>query len=142
MGAIRIVPLPSLPPLPPHLTYSECVMIAVVGGLKLEQHEIDGAEGGGKEEDLHDGVVNRDEVGQQIQVPRRKNQREQNLRLAGNSCRNEADAMRLPFHNFVLSTITTTMTTTISTMTTMTTTISIMITTTTTKATHVNVTGT
>ena len=85
MGAIRIVPLPSLPPLPPHLTYSECVMIAVVGGLKLEQHEIDGAEGGGEEEDLHDGVVNRDEVGQQIQITRREDKRKQDLRFAGDS---------------------------------------------------------
>ena len=61
---------------PPPLTYSECVMIAVVGGLKLEQHEIDGAEGGGEEENLHAGVVNRDEVGQQIKVSRHENQRE------------------------------------------------------------------
>jgi len=62
--------------------YSESVMIAVVGGFEFEQHEIDGPVRGSDEEDLHDGVVNRDEVGQQVQVARRENEREQDLRLA------------------------------------------------------------
>ena len=66
-------------------TYSECVMIAVVGRLEFEQHEIDGSIRGGDEEDLHDGVVNRNEVGQQIQVARREHERKQDLRLAGNA---------------------------------------------------------
>jgi len=62
--------------------YSECVMIAVVGCLEFEQHEINGSVGGGDEEDLHDGVVDRNEVGQQVQVARREDQRKQDLRLA------------------------------------------------------------
>jgi len=65
--------------------YSECVMIAVVGGLEFEQHEIHGPVRGGDEEDLHDGVVDRDEVRQQIQVTRREHEREQDLRLTGNA---------------------------------------------------------
>ena len=68
-------------------TYSESVMIAVVGGFEFEQHEIDGPVRGSDEEDLHDGVVNRDEVGQQVQVARRENEREQDLRLARDACR-------------------------------------------------------
>ena len=68
------------------LTYSECVMIAVVGGLEFEQHEIHGPVRGGDEEDLHDGVVDRDEVRQQIQVTRREHERKQDLRLTGNAC--------------------------------------------------------
>lgn len=63
--------------------YSECVMIAVVGGLEFEQHEINGPVRGSDEEHLHNGVVDRDEVGQKVQITRRENEREQDLGLAG-----------------------------------------------------------
>ena len=67
------------------LTYSECVMIAVIGCLEFDKHEIDGSKGSGDEKDLHGGVVQRDEVGQQIQISRREDNRKQDLRLAGDS---------------------------------------------------------
>lgn len=65
--------------------YSECVMIAVIGCLEFDKHEIDGSKGSGDEKDLHGGVVQRDEVGQQIQISRREDNRKQDLRLAGDS---------------------------------------------------------
>jgi len=65
--------------------YSECVMIAVIGGLEFDEHEINGSVGSGDKKDLHDGIVNRDEVSQQIQISRREDKRKQDLRLAGDS---------------------------------------------------------
>lgn len=65
--------------------YSECVMIAIISGLELDEHEINCSEGGGEKENLHDGVVNRHEVRQQIQISRHKDERKQDLRLAGDS---------------------------------------------------------
>lgn len=32
-------------------------MVLIVGGLELCEHEVDGADGGAQEEDLHGGVV-------------------------------------------------------------------------------------
>jgi hypothetical protein len=60
-------------------------MVAVVGGLELDIHQIDGGGGGADEEDLHDGVVDRDVVGEQVQVARHKHDEEENLRLAGDA---------------------------------------------------------
>ena len=37
-------------------------MIAVVCRLEFDEHEIYGSVGGGDEEDLHAGVVNRNEI--------------------------------------------------------------------------------
>ena len=54
-------------------------MIAVIGGLKLEQHEINGSIGGSDEEDFHASVVDGDEVGDQVQIACREDEREQNL---------------------------------------------------------------
>jgi len=55
------------------------VMVRVIGGLKLQVHQVDSAEGRGQEEDLHDGVVQRDVVGEQVQVARGEYHCEQDL---------------------------------------------------------------
>ena len=56
-------------------------MVAVVSRLELEVHQVNSAERGGEKEDLHGRVVQRDEVGEQVQVTRGENACEQNLRL-------------------------------------------------------------
>ena len=40
---------------------------------------------GGDKQQLHDGVVERDEVGEEVQVPRHKHHQEKNLRFPGYS---------------------------------------------------------
>ncbi len=54
-------------------------MIAVVGGLELEEHQVAGSDGCGEEEDLHRRVIQGDEVGEEVQVAREEDQREQRL---------------------------------------------------------------
>ena len=49
-------------------------MVAVVRGLELDVHEIDGAERRGDVEDLHQRVVQRDEVREEVQVASHKHQ--------------------------------------------------------------------
>ncbi len=46
----------------------ECVVVPVVGSLKLDEHEIAGSDGRGEEEDLHGRVVDRDEARHEVQV--------------------------------------------------------------------------
>ena len=57
-------------------------MIAVVGRLELQVHQVHGAERRGQEEDLHGCIIQRDEVGEQVQVARREHAGEQNLRFS------------------------------------------------------------
>jgi len=57
----------------------EGVVVVIIGCLELEEHEIDGPDGGGQEEDFHHRVVDRDEAGEQVEVPGQEHQREQNL---------------------------------------------------------------
>ena len=54
-------------------------MVRVVGRLELDVHKVAGSGGRGEEEDLHGGVVHRDEVGEQVQVPGDEDQSEQDL---------------------------------------------------------------
>ena len=58
-------------------------MVGVVGGLELDVHKVAGSDGSAEEEDLHGGVVHRDEVGEQVQVPGDEHHGEQDL---GSSC--------------------------------------------------------
>jgi len=60
----------------------EGVVIAVVGCLELDVHQVDGGGRRGDEEDLHTGIVQRDEVGEQVKVPGHKNDEEKDLRFA------------------------------------------------------------
>lgn len=53
---------------------AERVVVAVVRGLELDVHEINGAERRGDVEDLHQRVVQRDEVREEVQVARHKHQ--------------------------------------------------------------------
>jgi hypothetical protein len=62
-------------------------VVGVVAGLELGKHEVDGGDGGDEEDDLDDGVVDRDEVGEQVEVAADKHQREQDLRPACNLIR-------------------------------------------------------
>ena len=79
-------------------------MISIIGRLKLEIHEIKSGVGCSDEHNLrmtvrtndilnvslthfHCRVVERNEVGKKIQIPRRVDNGEQNLRLARNACR-------------------------------------------------------
>ena len=55
-------------------------------------HKIHGSGGTTDEEDLHDGVVEADEAGEEVEVSADKHHQEQDLRLAGDSCA----ASRLP----------------------------------------------
>ena len=55
----------------------EGIMIVIIGGLELEVHEVAGADGGCKKEDLHGCVVHRDEAGEQVQVTGEKHKGKQ-----------------------------------------------------------------
>ena len=48
-------------------------------------HEIDSTSSTTDEEDLHDGVVETDEAGEQVEIPADEHHQEQDLRLAGDS---------------------------------------------------------
>ena len=58
----------------------EGVMVLVVSGLKLHVHQVHGAERRAQKEDLHRRVVERYVAGEQVQVPGREHDREQQLR--------------------------------------------------------------
>ena len=45
-------------------------MVAVVSGLELDVHQVDGGAGRADEEKLHGGVVERDEGGEEVKVSR------------------------------------------------------------------------
>lgn len=60
----------------------ESIMVAVVGGLELDIHQVDGGGRGADKEDLHDGVVDGDEVGDEVQVAGHEHNEEEDLRLA------------------------------------------------------------
>ena len=53
--------------------------------LKFQIHQIDSSSRAADEEDLHDGVVERDEAGEEVQVPRDEHHQEQDLRFTGYS---------------------------------------------------------
>ena len=72
--------------------HTEGVVITIVGSFKFEVHEIHGGSRTRDEEDLHDCVVDADEVGDQVQVPGHEHEQEQDLALARDSC----TAPRLP----------------------------------------------
>ena len=44
------------------------VVIGVIRGLELDEDEVEGAVGGDQEDDLHDGVVRGDKVGEDVEV--------------------------------------------------------------------------
>merc|ERR1719278_737115 len=50
--------------------HPEGVVVAIIGGFEFEIHQIDGPSGAADEEELHDGVVQADEVGQEVQISR------------------------------------------------------------------------
>ncbi len=54
----------------------ERIVVAVVGGLELDIHEVDSGGRGADKEDLHGGVVHGDEVGHQVQVARHEHHQE------------------------------------------------------------------
>merc|ERR1719350_1475309 len=60
---------------------SESVMVAVIGRLKFLVHEIDSSCGAGDEEHLHDGVVEADEAGEEVQVAADEHDQEEDLGL-------------------------------------------------------------
>jgi len=55
------------------------VVVAVVGGLELDIHQVDGGGGRAHEEDLHTRVVQGDKVGEKIQVPGDKDGEKEDL---------------------------------------------------------------
>lgn len=61
------------------------VVVMIVGGLELEIHEIDGADGGGEEEDFHRGVVEGDEIRDQVQIAGDEDDSEEDLGSARNT---------------------------------------------------------
>ena len=54
-------------------------MVGVIRGLKLQVHQVDSAKGRTKKENLHRSVIQRNEVGEQVQVTRREYNREEDL---------------------------------------------------------------
>ena len=54
-------------------------MIFIVGSLEFVQDQEAGSDGWGNEEDLHDGVVERDIGSKQVKVASQKDQHEQDL---------------------------------------------------------------
>ena len=63
----------------------EGVVVAVVGGLELHVHQIDGSGSRADEEELHGGVVEGDEGGEEVEVARTEDGQEEDLRLARNA---------------------------------------------------------
>ena len=57
-------------------------MVAVVGGLELDVHQIDSGGSRTDKEELHGGVVEGDERGEEVEVARTEDGQEENLRLA------------------------------------------------------------
>ena len=54
-------------------------MISVIRSLELHVHQVDSAKGRTKEENLHRSVIQRNEVGEQVQVTRREYNCEKDL---------------------------------------------------------------
>jgi len=69
--------------------HTESIMVCIVSSLELEVHEVHRKEGRPNEEAFHDGVVWRDEGGNQIQIACEKNQSKQDLCLARNTCKHK-----------------------------------------------------
>ena len=61
------------------LSLPKGVMVGVIRGLKLQVHQVDSAKGRTKEENLHRSVIQRNEVGEQVQVTRREYNCEKDL---------------------------------------------------------------
>ena len=51
--------------------------------LEFQIHQIDSSGSASDEEELHDGVVERDEAGEEVQVPGDEHNQEQDLRFPG-----------------------------------------------------------
>lgn len=66
--------------------HSEGIMVAVICSLELEVYQINSGHCGSNEDDLHDSVVNRDEVCEQIQVPCDEDQAKHDLTLSRQTC--------------------------------------------------------
>lgn len=64
---------------------AEGVVIAVIGGLELHVDEIDGEVGTAYVDALHHTVVERDEIGEEVQVASGEDKRKENLRLSGDT---------------------------------------------------------
>lgn len=64
---------------------AERVVLAVVGRLEFNVHQIDSAQRRREIEDFHERVVERNEVGEQVQVASDEHDGEQDLTLARNS---------------------------------------------------------
>ena len=56
------------------------VVVAIIGCLELDIHQIHSGRGRRDKEELHHRVVQRDEVGQQVQVTGYKHNQKQNLK--------------------------------------------------------------
>lgn len=66
--------------------HAECVVVAVVRGAELGEHEVHGGHGRRDEDHLHRRVVERHKVGEEIQVAADEHQRKHDLRLARDAC--------------------------------------------------------
>ena len=55
-------------------------MIVIVGGLKLDVHQINCSHGGNQEENLHCRIIDRNETCEQVQVTCYKHETKQELR--------------------------------------------------------------
>lgn len=67
---------------------AEGVLVPVVGAahLRVAAHVPDDGGGGADEDDLHDGVVERDVVGEEVEVPSDEHRQVQLLRLPRHPC--------------------------------------------------------
>ena len=61
---------------------AESVVVTVIGGLELSKQQIDGAERSSNEDHLHRSVVQRDEIGKQVEVATGEHHHKHHLRLA------------------------------------------------------------
>lgn len=61
--------------------HAEGVMVAVVRSTELGEHQVERAVGTDDEDHFHDGVVDGDEAGEQVQVARGEHQRKHDLGL-------------------------------------------------------------
>ena len=67
--------------------HAKRVVVTVIGGLELGIEEVDCGGRAGDEDDLHDGVVEGDEVGEEVQVPRDEHQSKHDLALSRQACK-------------------------------------------------------
>lgn len=61
---------------------AEGVVVAIVGSLELHVDEIDSEVGAANVDALHNAVVERDEIGEEVQVASGEDKREENLGLS------------------------------------------------------------